>query len=112
MAVSTPAVARLIDSRETDQSVRYSTMMADTAIPIITAMAKAYTRGVGFEDWNEPNDEIAAVIATASARLASNSGQALYRSKVGDVEREYRSAFTGWTLAELAVLNRYRKRAM
>lgn len=32
-------------------------------------MAKAYTRGRGFTG-NEPNDEIAAVITTASARLA------------------------------------------
>jgi hypothetical protein len=30
------------------------------------------------------------------------------RNKVDDVEREYRSRFHGWTLAEHAVLNRYR----
>jgi hypothetical protein len=80
-------------------------------IPIVTTMAKAYTRSRGF-DGNTPNDEIAAVITTASARLAANSQQGLWRKRVDDVEYEWRSSFGGWTLAELAVLNRYRKRAM
>lgn len=80
-------------------------------LPIVTTLAKAYTRGRGFID-NEPNDEIAAVIATAAARLSGN-GEQLARKKVDDVEYEYtlRGAF-GWTLAEQAVLNRYRVRAM
>jgi hypothetical protein len=84
---------------------------ADQAIPIVTVMAKAYTRGRGFTD-NEPNDEIAAVITTASARLAVN-GEQLSRKRVDDVEVEYslRGSF-GWTLAELFVLNRYRVTAM
>ena len=80
-------------------------------IPIVTTMAKAYTRGRGFEG-NEPNDEIAAVVMTAAARLAANGQQAQVRNKVGNVEREHRSFFDGWTLAEQLVLNRYRVRAM
>ena len=80
-------------------------------IPIITTMAKAYTRGRGFDD-GEPNDELAAVITTAAARLAANGSQGLWRKRVDDVEYDWRSSFTGWTLAEQAVLNRYRKRAM
>lgn len=86
--------------------------MADSTIPLVTAMAKAYTRGRGFDEYDVPNDEIAAVITTATVRLAANSTQTLHSKKVGDVEQDYRSSFTGWTLAELAVLNRYRKRAM
>lgn len=82
-----------------------------TVIPIVTTMARAYTRGRGFVD-NEPNDEIAAVITTAAARLAGN-GEQLASRKVDDVEYEHslRGSF-GWTLAEQIVLNRYRVRAM
>lgn len=76
---------------------------AEQVVPIITTMAKAYTRGRGF-DGNVPNDEIAAVITTASARLASNSLGLQWRYKVDEVEHEFRNAFTGWTLAELFVL--------
>lgn len=81
--------------------------LAGESLPIITAMAQAYTRGNGFTA-GEPNEEIAAVITTATARLMGNPDQTQYR--VGDVS--YQSAFTGWTLAETFVLNRYRKRAI
>jgi hypothetical protein len=80
-------------------------------IPIVTTMAKSYTRGRGF-DGDEPNEELAAVITTAAVRLLSNPRQLGVRDKVDNVEREYRSGFNGWTLAEQAVLNRYRVRAM
>lgn len=82
----------------------------EQAVPIITSMARAYTRGRGF-DGSMPNDEIAAVITTAAARLAGNGRGLQYRQKVDDFEQEFRSTFQGWTLAELAVLNRYRVRA-
>ena len=87
------------------------TYAVDAAIAQVTVMARAYTRGRGFDD-GEPNEEISAVITTAAARLAANGRQAVVRDKVADVEREYGSSFTGWTLAELAVLNRYRVTAM
>ncbi len=96
------AVTNLVDWRNTD---------AELVIPIVTTMAKAYTRGRGF-DGDEPNDELAAVIITAAARLAANPRQLGVRDKVDDVEREYRTGFAGWTLAEQIVLNRYRVRAM
>jgi len=68
-------------------------------------------RGRGF-DGNAPNDEIAAVIRTASARLAANTAQASQNQTMGDLGRDVRSYFTGWTIAEQIVLNRYRVRAM
>jgi hypothetical protein len=40
-----------------------------TAVQLVTMMARSYTRGRGFTA-DEPCDEIAAVIATASARQA------------------------------------------
>ncbi|WP_422745188.1 hypothetical protein ACN27E_23615 [Mycobacterium sp. WMMD1722] len=100
--VDPEVVAGLSNHREYDPAI---------VIPLVTTMAKAYTRGRGF-DGGEPNDELAAVITTAAARLVTNGGQLAVRHKVDDVEKEYRSAFTGWTLAEQIVLNRYRVRAM
>lgn len=80
--------------------------MAKESVLIITAMARAYTRGNGF-DGTEPNGELAAVITTASARLVANPEQ--LQVDVGTVWT--RSAFQGFNLAELFVLNRYRVRA-
>lgn len=81
--------------------------LAGEHLPIITAMARAYTRGKGFTD-GEPNEEISAVLTTATARLMANPDQLQYR--VGNVS--YQSSFQGWTLAETFVLNSYRKRAL
>lgn len=77
----------------------------------MTAFAWAYTRGRGF-DGRQPNAEIAAVITTASARLGSNTAQTATTRTDGEVTKEQRSWFTGWTLAEQIVLNRYRVTAM
>ena len=41
------------------------------AIPVVTRLARAYVRGS--EDW-EPDEEIEAVIVTASARMVTNPG--------------------------------------
>ena len=81
-----------------------------TVVPIVTTMAKAYTRGRGFTG-NEPNDELAAVITTAAARLAANGAQLAVDNTAGPFSMSLRGGFTGWTAAELAVLNRYRVRA-
>lgn len=85
--------------------------LATAVIPIVTTMAKSYTRGHGF-DGNEPNTDLAAVITTAAARLASNTQQLRYAHTAGPFTMDVRSAFDGWTVAEATVLNRYRKRAM
>lgn len=83
----------------------------DTAVPIITTMVKSYTRDRGFIG-NVPNAELAAVITTAAARLAANGRQLATDFTAGaDYSMSLRTAFTGWTLAELSVLNRYRVRA-
>ena len=82
----------------------------ETVVPVVTTMAKSYTRGHGF-DGNEPNEEIAAVIVTASARLAANPAQLATDQTAGPFSRSIRGGFDGWTLAEQIVLNRYRVRA-
>ena len=84
--------------------------LAEAAIPIVTTMVKAYVRGTG-TGW-EPNEELEAVIVTAAARLVTNPGQLPVDLAAGPFTQSLRGGFTGWTLAELAVLNRYRKRAM
>jgi hypothetical protein len=81
-----------------------------TATAVVTVMAKNYTRGNGFD--GVPNAEIAAVITTAAARLAANGAQQNGMVMAGVYSKDLRSAFGGWTLGELAVLNRFRKRAM
>ncbi|QUD84604.1 hypothetical protein J8M97_08500 [Gordonia polyisoprenivorans] len=80
--------------------------LAEQHASIVTAMARAYTRGNGFNG-ADPNDEIAAVITTATARLVANPEQ--IPTTTGSVA--VNGGFTGWTLAELFVLNRYRKKA-
>lgn len=77
-------------------------------LTIITAMASAYTRGVGFTN-GEPNESIRAVILTASARLISNAAGLLRDETEGPSSVSYRSAFNGWTVAETYVLNRFRR---
>jgi hypothetical protein len=83
----------------------------ELAVSIITAMARAYTRGHGFDD-GEPNDELAAVITTATARFIGNPNQISMSQSSGPFTMDVRSYLAGWTLAELFVLNRYRRQAM
>lgn len=81
--------------------------LAEQHAAIVTAMARAYTRGNGFTG-AEPNDEITAVITTATARLVANPEQ--INTTTGSVA--VAGGFSGWTLAELFVLNRYRRKAL
>lgn len=83
--------------------------LAGEALPVVTAMARAYTRDQGFDDDGDPKDDVAAVLTTATARLMSNPEQV---SSMQVADYSIRGGFTGWTLAELFVLNRYRKRAV
>lgn len=83
--------------------------LAEQHVGIVTAMARSYTRDSGFDAaTGEPVDEIAAVITTATARLLANPEQTA--RDVGSVS--LRGGFTGWSLAETFVLNRYRKRSL
>lgn len=83
--------------------------LAGEHLPVVTQMVKAYTRDRGFTD-DTPGDDLAAVIVSATARLVGNPehnvsvelGQFSIRPGV----------FNGWTLPELAILHRYRKRAL
>ena len=78
---------------------------------IITAMAKSYTRGEGFDADGTPAPDVRAVIHTATARLHAHPAQIRYSEARGPESVSFYDGFSGWTLAELAVLNRYRVRA-
>lgn len=79
--------------------------LAGEHVTVITAMARAYTRGNGFET-GDPADDLAAVITTATARLLANPDQLAQDIGAFSV----RGGFTGWNLAETFVLNGYRRR--
>ncbi|WP_218220233.1 hypothetical protein [Nesterenkonia sp. Act20] len=80
--------------------------MAGEHLPIVTAMARSYTRDNGFEA-GSVSEDIAAVITTATARLVSNPEQLSWAAGSARIS----GAFNGWSLPEQFVLNRYRKRA-
>lgn len=79
---------------------------AQQAVTVVTGMAHSYTRGRGFSS-GVADDGIEAVIVTATMRLLGNPEQVDH----GTGSEWTRGGFTGWTLAELYVLNGYRKRA-
>lgn len=83
--------------------------LAERHVAVIAAMAQAYTRGRGFFTDGEPAEDVAAVITTATARLANKPDQ-VPNEEIGPFKVSGAS-FTGWSLPELVVLNRYRKRA-
>lgn len=82
--------------------------LADQHLAAVTAMAKAYTRDRGFTADGTPKEDVAAVLMTATARLLDNPQQN-QREAYGDYQVTS-TPFVGWSLVELAVLNRYRVR--
>lgn len=84
---------------------------SEAVIGIVSALAASYTRGQGFTA-GVPADDVRAVILSASARLLSDPTGNLRSETAGPFSKTYGNGFVGWTVAELAVLNRYRARAV
>lgn len=82
--------------------------LAQEHLPIVTAFIEAYTRGRGFDELGEPANPLRAVIITATARLVPNPEQ-MKRYSSGDYS-ENPAILDGFTLPELAILHRYRRR--
>ena len=82
---------------------------ADSHLEVVSTMVWAYTRGNGFDEARRPNDVVAAVIVSATARLMSNPDLTRQQS-VGQFQTTH-GQFNGFTLPELAVLHLYRRRA-
>jgi hypothetical protein len=85
----------------------YFMVQAQQHVALVTAFVRGYTRGRGFDGEDEAEEDICAVIVTATARLVTNPAQ---------VERESADryatvgSFNGFTLPELAILHAYRRR--
>ena len=75
-------------------------------------MARGYTRGAGFNSDGTPAPDIRAVILLATARLHAHPGQVRYSEARGPESVSFYDGFSGWTVGELAVLDRYRVRAL
>jgi hypothetical protein len=82
--------------------------LAGEHLPIVTAMVERYVRGRGFTN-GEPDDPIAAVIVSSTARLVNNPSGTEYQATGPFQIRP--GVFNGWTLPELAILHSYRARA-
>lgn len=82
---------------------------AAAQIPVVAAMVEAYVRGNGFTD-GDPSADLGAVIVSATSRLVANPEHTVEQS-AGPFSIRH-GVFNGWTLPELAILHRYRKRAM
>ncbi|KXO99669.1 Uncharacterised protein (plasmid) [Tsukamurella tyrosinosolvens] len=83
------------------------TAQAGQAITVAGGMIDAYTRGRHLTANGETRPGVAAVVLMVAARMLANPEQ--LRHTVGSVA--FNEGFAGFTLAELTVLNRYRKRA-
>ena len=83
--------------------------LATVHLRSVTALVTAYTRGKGFTG-AEPADDLAEVIIAACARVVTNPSSTIEQA-AGPFSNKP-AVFNGWTLPELAVLNRYRKRAL
>lgn len=81
---------------------------AAAQLPIVAEFVRGYTRGRGFDD-GEPAPPLQAVMVSAVSRLLTNPEQ-LIQYQTGDYS-ERPAILAGWTLTELGVLNRYRRRA-
>ena len=82
--------------------------LAEAHLPVVTTFVKAYVRSNGFTG-NVPNDDLATVIKTATARLTVNPEQNK-RISVDDYAQTF-TTLDGFTLPELAVLHLYRRRS-
>ena len=85
---------------------------ANAHVVLVTAMAREYTRGVGFgvaPNDDECEESIRAVIISAAARSLTNPSQSR-RVEAGSFN-SVPGVFSGWNLAEVLCLNAYRRRA-
>lgn len=106
LAPTAASVAKYLRKGDDPQTVA----LAEQHLPIVLAFARAYTRDQGFDVAGVPNNALAAVVISATARLVNNPEQA-ERVTVGDYSETF-ATLNGWTLPELVTLNRYRRRAL
>lgn len=99
-------VARMMGGANTAKR----TAAAEDAVSLIGAYVHGYTGGWEGRGWDQngvPNERITAVVTVAAIRLASNPRQVTMFTTSDYSERP--AVMAGWTLAERAVLRRYRR---
>lgn len=103
--VTPDRIARYLGRSEDPQTLA----LAEEHVGIVTVFVKAYTRGHGFYPNGDVNEDLQAVIVSATARYLVNPQQNA-REQIGVQSITY-AKLEGFTLAEQAVLHLYRKRA-
>lgn len=83
--------------------------LAGQHLPLITEMVRTYTRGVGFDVFDQPNYALAAVIVSATARLTNNPEGTITFS-IDDYQTR-KTVFEGFSLIERSVLDAFRRKA-
>lgn len=84
---------------------------AATALMMAEGLVGAYCRG-RHERAGHPRPGVEEVIISVAARILANPEQIQVREQVGPYTMLKGPGFNGFTLVELSVLNRYRKRAL
>lgn len=84
---------------------------ATAALGMAEGMIAAYCRGRHMR-YGHPRPGVESVTTAVAARILANPEQIAVREQVGPYEYYRGQGFSGFTLVELAVLNRYRKRGL
>lgn len=85
---------------------------AQVALGMAEALVDAYCRGRHEDKFGQLKSGVGAVITAVAARILANPEQIQQREQIGPYSYFKGAGFQGFTLVELAVLNRYRKRAI
>jgi len=110
--MAAPEVSDLTALLYGDSGTTVDSTQGAGVLSTVTQLANAYTRGVGFTD-GVPNADISAVVLMAAARLLSHPRQVAVEEAVGPDSAAFRSGgFTGWSVLETVVLQRYRVTAV
>ncbi|MDF3283364.1 hypothetical protein [Gordonia sp. N1V] len=105
MAVTPTDLVKWLGQDTTDTALM---AQAGQAVTMASAMIDAYCRGAHLKaDGHTTRPGIDAVVLMASARMLANPEQLRYATGVVT----FNEGFGGFTLAERAVLDRYRKKA-
>ncbi|MDO5683200.1 MAG: hypothetical protein Q4G46_10280 [Propionibacteriaceae bacterium] len=84
---------------------------AEIVLRTASMAVHAYTRGRGYDETGEPNEELTAVIFSVAARMLNPQGVASKSVSIDDGNVATTYSTQGFTLLEQAVLHRYRQRA-
>lgn len=85
---------------------------AQQVIDMAGAYVQAYTRGRGRDAMNQWREGVGEVVMSVAARIAANPSFIQWRNQAGSFAVHRSPGFTGFTLAEQFVLNRYRKTSL